>query len=126
MFRKLLRSVFITLFAPVSAVAIDGWSQLKAGMTRIETTTVLGAELGSSRGRGFEVAIYDNHAEVVYFNGQLVAWTAPVSSQSAAAPTDAWQFDQGQRGRGRQPLRQAAEAIPVNTRPAAILPAYRL
>lgn len=106
--------------------AADGWSQLKAGMTRGETTAVLGTELVASRGRGFEVAIYDGRAEVVYLNGQLVSWTAPVTSDAPVAPLDSWQFDQVSRARGAaQAASRAAETSAAPNRQRAVLPSYR-
>ena len=125
---KSLRAVMVSLLAPISALATDGWSQIKVGMTRGETTAVLGTELVASRGRGFEVAIYDSRAEIVYLHGQVVAWTAPASSQVTTPSSEAWQFDQVSRARaGVQPSRRSIEVTPAtHTRAGAILPAYRL
>lgn len=126
MFRfRILRAAMVSLLAPVSVLAADGWSQLKTGMTRGETIAMLGTELVASRGRGFEVAIYDGRAEVVFLNGQVVAWTAPASSQAAPSPADAWHFEQVSRARVQQ-ARRALETGAASNRPAAILPAYRL
>ena len=123
----LLRTAAAVLLVPVSAWGAGSWGQLKAGMTRSEAVAVLGTELVASKGGGFEVAIYDGRAEVVFLRGQVVAWTAPVSSEAAPAPPDAWQFDQVSRLRARgQPPIRTAEPRATNVRPAAILPAYRL
>lgn len=113
--------------APVSGFAAHGWSQLKRGMSRHQAVALLGTELSASRGRGFEVAIYDGKAEVVFLNGQVVAWTAPVEIQAAAAVETGFQFDQVSRLRAaNQRARLAPDRAPASGRPAAILPAYRL
>jgi hypothetical protein len=123
----LLRAAAIVLVVPVSGWAAEGWANLKAGMTRNEAVAVLGTELVASRGRGFEVAIYDDRAEVVFLHGKVVAWTAPVSIQAAPAPSAVWQFDQGSRLRaGGQPAGRPAEPRTGNGRTGAVLPAYRL
>ena len=121
-----LRCSLVAVLFPVAADAAGDWSQLKAGMTREETAAVLGTELMASRGRGFDVAIYDGRAEVLYLNGQVVAWTAPVASDAPLPPASAWQFDQTPRVRPRvQPARGATGATGVGVRQRAILPAYR-
>jgi hypothetical protein len=113
-----LRCSLVAMLFPVAADAAGDWSQLKPGMTREETTAVLGAELMASRGRGFDVAIYDGRAEVLYLNGQVVAWTAPAAT--------AWQFDQSPRARPRlQPAGGANAVSGAGVRQRAILPAYR-
>ena len=118
-----LRVLVTTLLLSTAASAADKWAALKTGMSRSEATTVLGAELTASRGRGFEVAIYDGKAEVVYLHGQVVAWTAPATSTAAASPADAWQFDQVARPRSKA---SAARPTEVRRGNGAILPAYRL
>lgn len=111
---------------PVAADAAGDWSQLKAGMTREETTAVLGIEIMASRGRGFDVAIYDGRAEVLYLNGQVVAWTAPAASEAPPPPASAWQFDQTPRVRPRVlPAGGSSGATGAGVRERAILPAYR-
>jgi hypothetical protein len=121
---RVLLAVLTALAAAQGAHAVDGWAQLKAGMTRAEAVAVLGAELQASKARGFEVAVYDSRAEVVYLGGQVVAWTAPASSTATASPAGAWQFEQSRRaGAGSSAARRPVETRPTN---AAILPAYRL
>ena len=80
----------------------------------------------ASKGRGFEVAIYDGQAEVVYLRGQVVAWTAPASSQAAPSPSDVWQFDQSARGRGNVEGARRVDDRAPEIRRSALLPAYRL
>lgn len=121
-----LRCSLMAVLFPVAADAAGEWSQIKAGMTREETAAVLGNELMASRGRGFNVAIYDGRAEVLYLNGQVVAWTAPAASDSPLPPTSAWQFDQTPRVRPRMQPAGGANATPgASVRQRAILPAYR-
>lgn len=123
---RILSLVVLSCLSPVAGWATTGWSELKAGMTRAETTAVLGTELVGSRGRGFEVAIYEGRAEVVFLNGQLVAWTAPANTVAPAAPASAWQFDQMSRVRGGGASAVRPTPAQTATRPGAILPAYRL
>ena len=118
-----LRAIITALLFSSGVSAADKWTSLKAGMTRSEATSVLGTELVASRGRGFEVAIYDGQAEVVYLRGQVVAWTAPASSKAAPSPANAWQFNQGTSARSHVAAPRRVETRPGN---GAILPAYRL
>jgi hypothetical protein len=60
-----------------SGKAAEGWSVMKAGMNRVETTTALGDPLIRNIARGFEVWLYDGGAEVLCFQERVVAWTAP-------------------------------------------------
>jgi hypothetical protein len=123
---KLLPFVALLLF-PLVGAAADPWVQLKAGMSRTEATEVLGAELFCAQGRGFEIAIYDQQAEVVFLNGQVVAWTAPGGKPPAPTAKVAWQFEQGPRPRVSLPASHVAATRRVESRrPVAILPAYRL
>lgn len=128
MFRKTtLRALLLFLQFPPLAWADANWSQMKAGMTRTQTVAVLGRELVASKGRGFEVAIYDGAAEVVFLNDQVVAWTAPATATEApASPRDAMKFEQVSKARRGADAAPAAEVRAVYPRPAAVLPAYRL
>lgn len=119
-----LRALAVSLLVSSTAFAADKWENLKPGMTRAEAAAVLGTELVASSGRGFEIAIYEDKAEVVYLRGQVVAWTAPSASKVQQSPANAWQFDQVSRVRSTA----SAAARAVEKRPAngPILPAYRL
>jgi hypothetical protein len=123
---RILSLAVLSTLLPVAGWATTGWSELKAGMTRAETTAVLGTEMVGSRGRGFEVAIYEGRAEVVFLNGQLVAWTPPANTAAPAAPVSAWQFDQMSRVRAGSANAVRPTPAQTATRPGAILPAYRL
>lgn len=123
---RILSLAVLSSLLPVASWATTGWSELKPGMTRAETTAVLGTELVGSRGRGFEVGIYEGRAEVVFLNGQLVAWTAPANTAAPAAPASAWQFDQAARVRSVGPGVSRPIPASTTTRQGAILPAYRL
>ncbi len=121
-----LRCSLVALLFPVAADAAGDWSQLKPGMSRAETSAALGTELMGSRGRGFEVAIYDGRAEVLFLNGQVVAWTAPAVSAGLPPPAATWQFDQVPRVRPRPSSANAVRQAPGSAvRQRAILPAYR-
>lgn len=122
-----LRCSLVALLFPVAADAAGDWSQLKPGMTRVEMNAALGTELMGSRGRGFEVAIYEGRAEVLFLNGQVVAWTAPAATVAPPPPPPStWQFDQVPRARPRPPAANAAGTTPgTYVRQRAILPAYR-
>ena len=126
----MLRSILFRVVVPVvcstaSLAGADRWAELKPGMTRGEAAALLGGELMASRSRGFEVAIYDQKAEVVYLRGQVVAWTAPASSSAAASPGEAWHFEQTRSSTpSPAPAANAARAPELNRR--AILPAYRI
>lgn len=63
--------------------AADAWTQVKAGMTKAETLATLGQPLITSKGRQFELWIYDSGAEVVCLRGSVVAWTPPVGSEAS-------------------------------------------
>ena len=117
-----LRALFTSLLCTTAVSAADKWAGLKPGMTRGEAMAVLGTELVASSGRGFEIAIYDGQAEVVYLRGQVVAWTAPASSNAQPSPTNVWQFEQVARARPAAATRRAEPARGNG----AILPAYRL
>ena len=124
MSRTTLLSILVAAFGITSAAsASDKWTSLKAGMTRSEAVAVLGTELVASSGRGFEVAIYEGKSEVVYLNGQVVAWTAPAASKAEPSPANAWQFDQVSRARSSANVARRTEARVGN---GPILPAYRL
>jgi hypothetical protein len=122
-----LRCSLVAVLFPLAADAAGDWSQLKPGMTRVEANAALGAELMGSRGRGFEVAIYDGRAEVLFLNGQVVAWTAPATSVAPPPPATAtWQFDQVPRARPRPAAANGGLPAPSPyVRQRAILPAYR-
>ena len=78
------------LFAAITAVALfttsgaaaESWSVLKAGMSRADTESALGDPMFKNVARGFEVWFYDRGAEVLCFQGFVVAWTAPAGVAS--------------------------------------------
>lgn len=107
-----LRLAAVALLVPVAGWAADGWAELKPGMSRVEAAALLGRELLASRGRGFEVAIYDGRAEMLFLHGGLVAWTPPGTSASAPSPASAFKFDQQWRPRfvPQSPIDPRAEA----------------
>jgi len=93
-------------------------------MSTDEASAVIGRALISTSGRGFEVAIYDHRAELVFIEGKLVTWTAPAASSAAAAPANTWHFEQVKIKRAPVAPVQKRAAPPVRTN--IVLPAYRL
>ncbi len=106
-----------------AAMSASGWEQLKPGMSRDEATTVLGSTaLITSVGRGFEVAVYDQRGELVYLEGKLITWTAPLSSPAAPAPENTWQFNQVRT----RPFPSVPAPVRLPAQRGSILPSYRL
>src|SRR5262245_49543351 len=77
---------------PAIAAGADGWSRLRSGMTPVETAATLGAPLIRSGGHGFELWVYDGHAEVVFYRGPVVAWTAPLGRDPAESRFSSFHF----------------------------------
>ena len=120
----------VLLAAPLAGVAAESWDKLKPGMTAAETTAALGNSLIASRGRDFEVGIYDGKGEVVFLRGQLIAWTSPASLAAPPVPSPAgtWQFNQQWRP---LPIARVFESPSPAPRPqpgrrGSFLPSYRL
>jgi len=82
-------SAFLLLLCPGLVRAADGWARLKLGMDPEEARAAIGAPLFRTAGRGFELWIYDNHAEILFF-GTVIGWTSPGSGAVAGAPHDIW------------------------------------
>ncbi len=126
---SVLRLALVLLAAPLAGAGAESWDKLKPGMTPEETAAALGQSLFASRGRDFEIGIYDRRAEVVFLRGQLVAWTSPASLSALPAPSraDIWQFNQQWR-----PLPNArvfGTPVPSPRPPSGrgtFLPSYRL
>ena len=86
---------FVALLALLSsglAAVGNGWARLRAGMSPVETAATLGTPLIRSAGRGFELWIYDGRAEVVFFGGPVIAWTAPAGTPGTDASQSNFQF----------------------------------
>lgn len=90
---------------PGSLRGVDGWTQLKLGMTAEAAEAALGAPLIRNEGRGFERWIYDGRAEVLFYGG-VIAWTAPASASApiAHAQMEVWEFYQAAPNRPRDPI----------------------
>jgi hypothetical protein len=80
-----LSLAFAVLLGLNSAQAMEGWARLKTGMTPQEARTALGPPLMRTSGHGYELWFYDCSAEVVFYNGPVVAWTVPVANAEAAS-----------------------------------------
>lgn len=79
---KTLSLCGVVILLTATGHAEEGWSLLKSGMNRADTATTLGDPLLKNIGRGFEVWLYDGGAEVLCFQGMVVAWTAPAGVKS--------------------------------------------
>ena len=75
--------------------AVEDWTALKFGMTAEEALTALGDPLMKTSGGGFELWIYDNHAEALFYGGPLIAWTTPSHDNIPGKPSDVWQHPIG-------------------------------
>lgn len=120
--RHLFLSLSFCLAMTASCPAAERWDELKPGLTQEEATKLLGAPLVASRGRGFDVANYDQRGEVVFLGGRLVAWSTPTKKPPRPSPVGTWGFVQ-------QPVRLPKSSLA--SRPsspeqrAAVLPSYR-
>ena len=79
---KLFAAVASVVLFTTNGAAAEGWSVLKAGMSRADTESALGDPMFKNVARGFEVWFYDRGAEVLCFQGFVVAWTAPAGVAS--------------------------------------------
>ena len=79
---KFFAALTAAVLFTTSGAAADGWSVLKAGMSRADTETALGDPMFKNVARNFEVWFYDHGAEVLCFHGFVVAWTAPAGVAS--------------------------------------------
>lgn len=93
---RLLRSSLglLLLLAAGAARAGDPWSRLAIGMSAEETLSALGEPLLKNVGKGFEIWIYDNHAEVLFF-GNVIGWSTPGTGPLAKRTADVWQANGG-------------------------------
>jgi|GEM_PF-5861786 len=127
--RPLLSVILLLLFAPGPLGAAAGWAQLKLGMTRDEAALALGEPLIRSSGQDFEVWIYDERAELVFY-GVLVGWSSPGAVAMTARTVDVWQVAAGAPRSEFVLARPARINPPVVRRAAAAddgfrLPSYR-
>jgi hypothetical protein len=93
--RRVILSLLL-LLSTISLVAAEDWSKLKIGMSTDQVTEVLGAPLIRTVANGFELWIYDNHAEALFFGGPLIGWTTPKTGKSPAISVDVWQHKASQ------------------------------
>ena len=92
--RPFLSVILLLLFAPGPLRAAAEWTQLKLGMTRDQAVAALGEPLIRSSGQDFEVWIYDERAELVFY-GVLVGWSSPGAVAMTARTVDVWQVAAG-------------------------------
>ena len=89
----LLAALFVLALKPLSGAV--GWALLKVGMSTDEAMEVIGDPLMKTYGRGFELWIYDNHAEAVFYGGPLIGWTTPAKGKTKGRAVDVWQRKPG-------------------------------
>jgi hypothetical protein len=96
MLPRILWSLACFLILSTSSLhGAEGWAQLKIGMTADEAAEALGNPLLKTAGSGFELWIYDNNAEAVFYGGPLVGWTTPSKGKTAGHAVDVWQRKPG-------------------------------
>ena len=96
MLQRILPYIALLLILSASSLAgAEDWSQLKIGMSTDEATERLGLPLIKTIGGGFELWIYDNNAEAVFYGGPLVGWTTPTKGTVAGQAVDVWQHKSG-------------------------------
>jgi len=109
--------------------AAEGWAKLRLGMTATQAALTLGEPLVRTAGQGFELWIYDRHAEVVFY-GPLVGWTSPGTDARPGTAVDVWQTATAQSEGGHFFLPRPAGRPPA-LRPDSppsdgyLLPSYR-
>lgn len=83
--RPFLIAFLVALFVCVlpAAQAVGGWDKLQPGMSKEATVGLLGAPLFFTKGRGYELWVYDQKGDVLFARGRVVAWTAPSLPPSA-------------------------------------------
>lgn len=120
------RHILLLLLSGATLPAAD-WSKLKLGMSALETSAILGEPLMRTAGQGFEVWIYDDQAEVVFY-GPVVGWTTPRTIRLTISSHDVWSASSAP-GQSAQvlPRPQPASQTPARrvTATKARLPAYR-
>lgn len=82
--RRLFSAGIFLLWLSAASAEEEGWRKVHVGMKTGEVVETVGEPLVTTKGRGFEVFIYDRGAEVVLFRGLVVAWTPPPGSEDDA------------------------------------------
>ena len=89
--RSILRSLApLLLLLAGSLAGAEDWSQLHIGMSTEQATEALGVPLIKTISNGFEVWIYDNHAEALFYGGPLIGWTTPSTNSTPGRSVDVW------------------------------------
>ena len=101
-----------------SAHAAADWTQLREGMTRADTSRLLGEPLLRLKARGVERWIYDGSGEVVFYDGPVRAWT--VAKPSAASQAKPVESDVMFRPARTQRLLPIETPAPAYAEPAAV------
>src|SRR4051794_6995105 len=91
MLRGIVRSMVpLLLFLAGSLAGAEDWSQLHIGMSAEQATEALGTPLIKNISNGFELWIYDNHAEALFYGGPLIGWTTPTKDTTPGRSVDVW------------------------------------
>lgn len=80
----------LLLISTGSLVGAEDWSQLHLGMSTEQATEALGVPLIKTIANGFELWIYDNHAEALFYGGPLIGWTTPTQKNVPGHAVDVW------------------------------------
>jgi hypothetical protein len=78
------------LFSAGSLAGAEDWSQLHIGMSAEQAAEALGTPLIKTISNGFELWIYDNHAEALFYGGPLIGWTTPRKNSVPGQTVDVW------------------------------------
>lgn len=78
------------LFSASSLAGSEDWSQLHIGMSAEQALEALGLPLIKTASNGFELWIYDNHAEALFYGGPLIGWTTPSKDPIRGHAVDVW------------------------------------
>src|SRR4051812_16553220 len=91
MLRSVIRYIALLVLLPASSLAgAEDWSQLHIGMSTGQATEALGVPLIKTISNGFELWIYDNHAEALFYGGPLIGWTTPTKKATPGRSVDVW------------------------------------
>jgi hypothetical protein len=86
--------LFTLLLGSGHCRAAEPWAKLRLGMTAAQAARALGEPLLRTVGQGFELWIYDQRAEVLFY-GPLVGWTSPGSDLRPGPAVDVWSVSAG-------------------------------
>ncbi len=93
---RILRYIFpFFLLSTGALTGAEDWSHLHIGMSTEQATEALGLPLIKTISNGFELWIYDNHAEALFYGGPLIGWTTPTKGSVPGRAVDVWEKKPG-------------------------------